>query len=180
MNTLDSAKSFLLIIDVQEKLVNAVNNPDITKNAIITAKAARILNIPVITTEQYPKGLGETVKDLKETLSGCAFFEKTNFSAYSQAEFKKIADGLNRKSAVILGIETHICVLQTAFDMLNAGYEVYINENACASRKLFDKISALKRLENAGAQILTTEQILFEWLKSSTHPDFKAVQALIK
>ncbi len=181
MNKADINNSSVVIIDVQEKLVKMLGENDSTaKNAQIIAKAASILNVPIIITEQYPNGLGETIKEIKENITNANFIEKTDFSACTTETFKNKIKNSYKKQIIILGIEMHICVLQTAIDLLNEGYEVFVVENACGSRINENKKAALKRLQQAGAQIVTTEMVLFAWLKGSKTPHFKEVQALIK
>lgn len=180
MNVINSEDSILLIIDVQEKLVNMLKDKEVSESAAKIAKAAGILNIPSIITEQYPKGLGSTIDKIKLALPDANYIEKTHFSALKEEGFKELLKTKKRNQIIILGIETHICVLQTAFDLLNNGYEVFVVANACGSRTEENKIAALKRLRHYGAQTVTLEMVLFELLKSSKHPNFKEVQALIK
>ena len=177
MNTINNQESLLLIIDVQEKLVNMLEGNDVKDNAIKIAKACGILEIPTVITEQYPKGLGSTIEEIKEALPNAEYVEKTTFSAFKEEEVKKF---LSQKQVIIFGIEAHICVLQTAMDLLTEGYEVFVVQNACGSRDEANKKAALRRLIHAGAQIVTTEMVLFELLEGSKHPNFKEVQALIK
>ena len=176
-NTIKSDEATLLVIDVQEKLVAMLEDANVKTDSIKLAKAASILNIPTIITEQYPKGLGSTIQEIKDSLPNAEYVEKTSFSAFKEDDVKKL---LSQKQVILFGIETHICVLQTAMDLLNEGYEVFIVQNACGSRKEENKNAALRRLIHAGAQIVTTEMVLFELLESSKHPNFKEVQALIK
>ena len=165
--------SVVLIIDVQEKLLNAIYDKESCyKNAVIMSKAAQILDIPVVITEQYPKGLGSTVAGI----CGTNIFEKTSFSAFE--EIKTSLEG--RKQIVVFGIETHICVNQTVEFLLKAGFEVHVVKDACSSRMEAEHLAGLERMRDNGAHILTTEIALFEWLKSSKHPKFKDVQMLIK
>lgn len=178
MNTINREETLFLIIDIQEKLVNMLQNDDVKKQAIIIANAAGKLNMPVIVTEQYPKGLGNTISEIKEAITNADYIEKTEFSAYK--DISTAIENTNRKQIIIIGIETHICVLQTAFDLLNSGYEIFIVKNACGSRNIDDKNTALDRLKQAGCQIITTEMLIFELLKSSKNPYFKELQALIK
>lgn len=177
MNTINNQDSLLLIIDVQEKLVNMLQSSEVKDNAVKIAKAGGILGIPTVITEQYPKGLGATIQEIKDALPNAEYVEKTTFSAFKEEELKKL---LSQKQVILFGIETHICVLQTAMDLLNEGYEVFVVQNACGSRDEANKNAALRRLIHAGAQIVTTEMILFELLEGSKHPNFKEVQALIK
>ena len=177
MNTIKSTEALLLIIDVQEKLVNMLEENEVKDSAIKIAKACGILEIPKVITEQYPKGLGSTIEEIKNALPNAEYVEKTTFSALKEEDVNKF---LSQKQVIILGIETHICVLQTAMDLLNEGYEVFVVQNACGSRSKENKQAALRRLVHAGAQIVTTEMVLFELLEGSKHPNFKEVQALIK
>ncbi len=178
MNTINADKCLFLIIDVQEKLVNMLEDKSVGENAIKLAKAIGILNLPVLVTEQYPKGLGSTLTEIKSALKNAKYIEKTKFSAVREESFLSLLE--NKKQVVIFGIETHICVLQTAMDLLNKGLEVFVVASASGSRKEEDKQNALRRLMHAGAQIVTVEMVLFELLESSKHPNFKEVQALIK
>lgn len=180
MNTINEKDCLLLIIDIQEKLVKMINNSLIINNATKIAKTARILNLPTIITEQYPKGLGNTIEGIKNEITDAKYLEKTNFSALNEFSIEEEITKANKKQIIILGIETHICVLQTAFDLLKEGYEVFVIKDASASRSEENNNLALQRLIHAGAQILSTEMVIFELLKSSKHPNFKEIQALVK
>lgn len=180
MNTIKFDNSIVLIIDVQEKLVNMLDDKTVSSEAVKVAKAAGILNIPTIITEQYPKGLGTTIAELKNAVPNAEYIEKTSFSALKEEILQTKLKELNKKQIIIFGIETHICVLQTATDLLNRGYEVFVVENSCGSRSEKNKQLALKRLMHMGAQIVTTEMVIFELLETSKHPKFKEVQAIIK
>ncbi len=178
MNTINADNCLFLIIDIQEKLVNMLNDNSVKDTAIKLSKAARILNIPAIITEQYPKGLGSTIEEIKSELPYADYIEKTAFSAFN--EIKSKLEAKQKKQIIIFGIETHICVLQTAFDLLNNGYEVFIVKNASGSRNNENKEAAIRRLIHANSQIVTDEMVIFELLKTSKHPNFKEVQAIIK
>lgn len=180
MNTINQEDALLLIIDIQEKLVKMLSNDEVKNASIKIAKACDILNVPTFISEQYPKGLGETIPELKETLPNSNYIEKTSFSVAQNFAGKLLDLNINKKQVILFGIETHICVLQTAFDLLNMGYEVFLVKEACGSRNEEDKESALRRLMHAGAQLITVEMALFELLRSSKHPNFKEVQSLIK
>ena len=179
LNIEDSA---LIIIDIQDKLVNAsFDSEKLVSNALKIVRASSILSVPVIVTEQYPKGLGGTISALKDNLAhDTCFYEKTSFSACHEPEFKNKIDSLNRKQFLICGIETHICVLQTALELHNAGFDVYILEDCSSSRHLSEKNIAIELLRQYGIKIVSVEIALFEWLKSSRHPKFKEIQTLIK
>lgn len=179
---LNTEESLVLIIDVQEKLLNAVfNKESLKKKADIVARTSKILNIPVIITEQYPKGLGSTIESIKEGVAeDSKFFEKTAFSALENQEIIEAIESSEKKQIVVFGIETHICVSQTVEALINEGFEVVVIKDACGSRVEAEYLAGLERMKDNGAFIVTTEIALFEWLKSSKHPNFKEVQALIK
>ncbi len=182
MTILNSENSLILIIDVQEKLLNAVfNKQTLEKKAEIIAKTSKILNIPTIVTEQYPKGLGGTIVSVKNSLDTSAeFFEKNSFSALDNAEVWDAIKAYGKKQIIVFGIETHICVNQTVHALKEAGYEVYVIKDACGSRSEDEYTAGLERMKSNGAEILTTEIALFEWLRGAKHPNFKEVQSLIK
>lgn len=177
--------SVLVIIDIQDRLVLASKyGTEVAENMTKMAKAANILSIPTVITEQYPKGLGNTVPMLKVAISPDSFVtEKSAFSAMLEPEFaQKIQDlkAQGKKQIIIGGIETHICVLQTATDLMKEGFEVYVVKDTCASRHKDEYKAGLELLKQYGAKITCVEIALFELLKTSKHPNFKDVQALIK
>ena len=182
MAQLNLEDSLVLIIDVQEKLLNAVfNKEQVEKKSAIIAEAAKILGIPVVVTEQYPKGLGNTIPAVKDALAeDTEIFEKTAFSALNNEEILGAIKKHNKKQILIFGIETHICVSQTTAALRELGYEVSVIKDACGSRAEEEYLAGLERMKDNGAYIITTEIALFEWLKGAKHPNFKAVQALIK
>lgn len=182
MTNINTENTAILIIDIQEKLLNAAFNKEIvSKNAGIITQAAKILNITTFITEQYPKGLGETIEIIKENKTEKTFFyEKTAFNALYNQDLCNKLKNLKIKNIIIAGIETHICVYQTIIALLQDGYSVTVIKDCCGSRKENEYISALDILSKNGAQIKTTEMFLFELLKTSKHPNFKEIQALIK
>ena len=183
MNGLCINDTLFVIIDIQEKLVNAIfNKNSCIHNITILAKSANILDIPVIITEQYPKGLGKTITDIQNNLqnTNIKYIEKTTFSAVNTEEFTQILEHYPQKQILLFGIETHICVNQTAEDLIRMGREVHIVKDACSSRSENEHVAGLERMKNKGAHILTTEIALFELIKTATHPKFKEIQTLIK
>lgn len=180
-NTLDTQTTLLAIIDVQEKLVAALDKDVVVKRAAILAQAANILKIPTIVTEQYPKGLGNTVNEVKKHLSpDTPIIEKTAFSALKAEGFSEKLKSFGRKQIVVCGIETHVCVHQSVADLLNEGYDVYVAKDACASRNKYEFKQGIERMRENGAKITCLEIVLFEWLKDAKNPCFKEIQALIK
>lgn len=179
---LNIENSLVVIIDAQVKLAAATKyGLETVINTAKLAKAANILSVPIVVTEQYPAGLGHTVAEVKNELTEDNFItEKTSFCAADEAEFADKIKNSGKKQIVICGIETHICVLQTAVELLNQGFEVYVVKNCCASRKKEDYKCGLELLKQYGAKITNLEITLFEWLKTSKHPNFKEIQALIK
>lgn len=177
--------SVLVVIDIQDRLVLASKyGIDVANTMVKATRAASVLGIPTVITEQYPKGLGHTVPQLQEVLEPNAFVtEKAAFSAMLEPAFAQKIEELKaagKKQIVIGGIETHICVLQTAHDLMNAGFEVYVLKDACASRNKAEYKTGLELLKQYGAKVTCLEITLFEWLKTSKNPKFKEVQALIK
>ena len=178
---LNKENCIFAIIDVQDKLVKAAKGGEsLAENVSKVAKAAQILDIPVIITEQYPKGLGATVAQVKNALSNAKLIENTSFSAMNEPEFENELVNIGKTQILICGIETHICVLQTAADLLSKGYEVYVLKDGVSSRKEFENDTGIELLKQYGAKITCTEIVLFEWLKTSKNPNFKQIQALIK
>ncbi len=172
---LNTDNTTILCIDIQDKLVNMLqNNKELTLNIVKLMKAADILNIETIITEQYPKGLGSTIDEIK-SIANFKTVEKTCFSALQSEHFPEIKN----ENVILFGIETHICVYQTALDLINQGKNVHIVSDCSASRSEFNHKTALDALKQQGAIIESLEMILFQFLKSSKHPDFKEVQKLI-
>lgn len=181
INMLSKKNSLLLVLDVQEKLVNALDKDVVVKKTSILTKAANILGIPTIITEQYPKGLGKTIDSIKQNLApNTEVFEKTSFSAVAEPGFLDLLKSYGKKQITICGIETHICVHQTAADLLTEGFDVYVAKDACASRNKYEFKQGIECMQANGAKISCVEIILFEWLKTAKDFCFKEVQALIK
>lgn len=176
--SLNQENTLFLIIDIQEKLLRATFNNDVLeKNSKTLAKAAQILNLPVIITEQYPQGLGASI----DGINGIAeTFVKTSFNALLEVDIFEKLKSFKNYNIVVFGIETHICVYQTVKALLELGFSVTVVSNACGSRSEFEYSLALDNMNTEGAKIKSTEMVLFEILKSSKHPNFKEIQALIK
>lgn len=181
MNTLNQNDCLLILIDVQEKLVAMLEKNTVVKKSNILLKAANILNIPTIITEQYPTGLGKTVDYLSEQITDSTImFEKSSFSALKNDGFLEKIQSFGKKQIIIGGIEAHICVHQTVADLIENGFEVYVVKDACASRKKDNFKNGIRLMRQNGAKISDTEIVLFELLKTSKHVHFKEIQALIK
>ena len=181
MNTLSAQNSLLMIIDIQERLVAALDKDIVVSKAVKVASAAKSLGIPVLVTEQYPKGLGNTVPQLKAVLpSDTEIVEKTTFNALLEEGMPEKIASYGKKQIVLFGIERHICVHQTAAGLIEPGDEVYIIKSACASRNKYEFKQGIEIMQQNGAKISCVEIALFEWLKGAKNPKFKEIQALIK
>lgn len=174
-------RTALFVVDVQERFRPAMQGFDsMVAGCLRLVRTFRILGLPLIVTEQYPKGLGRTVAELQEPLAGVPVFEKTAFSALGCPQVREKLALLEARSIVVCGIETHVCVHQTVRDLLRAGYRVEVAVDAVESRHSGDRDVALRRMENSGAVLTTTEMAAFELLVDARHPRFKEVQALFK
>ena len=175
--------SCLMIVDIQKKLSAVMPEKVINRlksNADVLLTAADRLNVPVIVTMQYPKGLGDVenfVKDKLNEKSKC--FEKTSFSCLGAEGLPEHLEKLNKKQIIMIGLESHICVLQSAIELTEKGYDVFVVSDAIASRKLTSYETSLTRLEQANIWLLNTESVLFEWLRNASHPEFKSLSKLI-
>ena len=179
---LEIENSLLVIVDVQQKLMKAMSNSETCEAKVkLLANALALMNVPVIVTEQYPKGLGNTLDSIKEVLSeNTSFVEKSAFSCCGAEEFNQKIIDADRKNIILCGVESHVCVLQTAIALLGKGLNVTLAADAASSRSENDKALALAYLRHAGVSVLSTESIIFALLKDSKHPAFKAVSALLK
>ncbi|MCF8480589.1 MAG: hydrolase [Rhodospirillum sp.] len=178
-------QSVLIVIDVQERLCPVMNDPRrVLMNGARLVRAARILGLPVVVTEQYPKGLGPTMHDIRaeapRDAADCAYFEKLTFSIAADPPVMAHLDGLGRRQAVICGIEMHVCVLQSALRLRARGWDVFVVADACSSRLPESEEAARTRMVAAGIQPVTTEMALFEWLESKENPAFKTIMDLIR
>ena len=176
---LSARESALLVIDVQEKLMVKIPGADLlTQNIAFLIDAAKLLDVEISATEQYPKGLGPTVAPLAQRLPS-----RPEKLAFSSCAVPHLLDGFRargRTQIVLCGIEAHVCVLNTALDLLAAGFQVYLAVDALASRYAIDREIALRRLEKAGAIVTTAETCVFEWLGGASHPQFKPISALVQ
>ncbi len=181
MQTITPSQSRLLIIDIQEKLSPHIYQTDVvTHNARRLMQTAIRLKIPITITEHYPEGLGHTVEPLQDQLTQCEVFEKIHFSAASEPKILQHLKSGDRQQIIVLGSEAHVCVMQSALGLLQAGFNVWIVDDASSSRTAFDRKTALNRMNTAGIRSLTTEMLLFEWLERGDAPEFKNILKLIK
>ena len=177
---LERARSQLLMIDIQEKLLPAISEaPTVVKNGSKLLEAARTLAVPVVVSEQYPSGLGHTVPELASLAPANAVHDKVEFSCFANPALKNALSG-ESKQTVIFGIEAHVCVLQTAIEMAEASHDVTVVVDAVGSRVADSKDVALRRMQDAGIRLATTEMVLFEWLRRAGTPEFKTISRLIR
>lgn len=173
-------RSALLVVDVQERLFKKIDQAEWTCRSIERLmQGFQLLNLPVFVSEQVPDKLGPTIARLRQLLQGEPLPSKTSFSCCGDPEVEKRLLDLPVDSWVVVGIETHVCVLQTAMDLLARNKGVVVVADGVGSRSPFDKEVALADLRDAGARISTVETVLFELLGSASAPQFKAVQKLI-
>jgi nicotinamidase-related amidase len=170
--------SVLLVIDVQDKLLAKVPTAaELVRNTGFLLDVAGVLEVPVRATEQYPKGLGPTRTEIARRLTSRS--EKTAFSCCGAGTLLEELEILLRPNVVLTGMETHVCVAQTALDLLAAGLNVFLPVDTLAARFDLDHATALRRLEHAGAVPTTAEAVAFEWLADAAHPRFKEVSKLV-
>jgi len=156
-------------------------SPSLHRSRPPQLQAAALLNFPVVVTEQYPKAFGKTVKELASSAPpGTAFVTKTRFSMVVPEVEQRLRDMPHVKQVVLVGIEAHVCVLQTTLDLLQAGYEVHLLMDGLSSQHGHDRAVALKRMARAGAHLSTSEAALFQMLRDAQHPQLKAVSALVR
>jgi nicotinamidase-related amidase len=176
-------ESILLVVDVQDRLVPAMFEAErVVKNNAVLAETARILDIPIIVTEQNPKRLGSTSAIVAKATGDVAPIAKTLFSACTTETLAALEPlrAAGRTSVVLSGLETHVCILQTGLDLLEAGYTVFLPNNAISSRYETDKAAGLARVHRSGAIPASTEMLVFEWVGDASSPAFKQVLPLIK
>jgi nicotinamidase-related amidase len=173
--------SLLLIIDVQEAMEKVMERMKPTVDRINQLiESARVLDVPVLVTEQYRKGLGNTVAEVKVDLAANPAFHKEHFSACLEDGFLETVRRFGRRQIVIAGMETHVCVLQTALDLIASGYQLHLVRNGVASRFKEDWETAVELLRNAGAVITTAEIVIFQWARRANTERFKRLLPIVK
>lgn len=188
---LSADRSALVVIDIQERLAPAVHAGErIVHNVTVLLRAARRLGVPVLATEQYPKGLGRTLPAVAdhlpaehlpaEHLPGGGVIEKMHFGCVGEAAFNERLAGLDRRQIVLTGMEAHVCVLQTALGLVEQGLDVFIVADATSSRTAANAELGIERMRANGVEVVTTEMVVFEWLHKAGTPAFKELSRLIK
>ncbi len=172
--------STLLVIDVQDKLLVKMPAPTaLVRDVAFLIDVARLLQVPVVATEQYPKGLGPTNAELKKRLA-CDLPSKVSFSSCGAPGVLAELRAAKRDSVVLAGMETHVCVMQTALDLIANGFTVFLPADALQARSQLDHDVALRRLERLGGVITSVEATTFEWLAAADHPQFKTISKMIQ
>jgi nicotinamidase-related amidase len=179
---LDREKAALVVVDVQEAFRSAIPEfPQIASRISIAVRGFQALGLPVIVTEQYPKGLGRTAEEILFSMpEGFEFVEKTSFSSCGAQPFIEKIQGTGASQILLCGLETHICVNQTAHDLLTKAFEVHLMTDCVGSRFTTDKEAALAKMQSSGVVPSTVEMALFELLRDARHEQFKEIQSLIK
>jgi nicotinamidase-related amidase len=178
---INSKRAFLLVIDVQERLLPAMHEPDrVVDNCRILIQAAGRLGVPVLASEQYPQGLGPTVAALAAHLPAAGAHAKLHFSCANDRELRTAMAALGRSQAVLCGIESHVCVSQTALDLVALGYSCFVAADATSSRNPDHVGPALERMRGNGVEVVVTEQVVFECLGQAGTKLFKDVSALVR
>jgi nicotinamidase-related amidase len=179
---LDAEKAVLVVIDIQERLVTAMPQDVYLRmrdTVGMLVNGAGLLGIPVVTTEQYPQGIGHTVPELAEACQGTVV-EKVSFGCCGEPAFMAALKKLGRSQVILTGMETHVCVYQTVLGLLEDGYHVHLVRDAICSRNKTDFLAGVDNAARAGAVITTAETVLFQMMQKSTHAQFRAVSKLIK
>jgi len=174
-------KTISLIIDIQERLFPHIDNHEaIAANTGILIRGLQVLGVPVLVTQQYSRGLGQTIASIKSLFNSFTYIEKTAFSCCDEPEVIKELQKDERKLVIIAGIESHVCVLQTVIDLINLDFQPVVIEDCISSRKLSDKETSVDRMRNEGAIITTFESILFELCRFSGTGEFREISSLVK
>jgi len=178
---LDTTKCCLVVVDVQGKLAQLMDNKEtLFGNIEILIKTAKILDFPIIWCQQHPRALGPTIPQIAELLTDNQPIDKFSFSCCGHDEFNDKLKELQPKQVILCGIEAHVCIYQTAADLLDKDYEVHVIADAVSSRTPANKEIALRRMEAEGALVSSTEMALFELLRTAKHEKFKELVKLIK
>lgn len=177
----DPAESVLVLVDCQERLWKVIHERDALEARLLTLlRGAAALEIPILVTEQNPKGLGPTLPSLREAAGDATVLSKMTFSCFGDDGFREQMRRLDRETLVVAGIEAHICVAQTALDTLGAGFSVQVVADGCGSRNPRNLGFGLTRMDRAGTVITTVESLLFDWMQTCEHEKFKTVAGLLK
>ncbi|MDN5363484.1 MAG: hypothetical protein PWQ91_545 [Eubacteriales bacterium] len=180
---LNASEAAVVIIDMQEKLARAMDKDvleDVVKNILTLIELGKLFNIPFIVAEQYPKGLGNTLEEISKAVKEFNPIEKISFSCVAEPSFMNALEQTHRRKIVLTGMETHVCVWQTALDLLSRGYYVYVPKDAVCSRRKEDWKTALDLIKDAGGVVTVTEALVFQILKKAGTQEFKKMLEWVK
>lgn len=178
---LDKKSTALVIIDVQEKLTNVIFEKEkLVQNLVKLIEGAKVLGLPIIWTEQYPKGLGETIPELKSILEEIKSIEKIHFSCCGEPDFRFELEKASAHTLLVAGIEAHVCVYQTVADLIDSSFQVELVTDAISSRIPENRELGIKKCEDLGANLTSVEMCLFELLKQAGTFEFKAISKIVK
>jgi len=178
---LEADSTMLLIIDVQDRLYRVTHGKEALAGAIEKLiRGTRIFGIPLIVTEQYPRGIGPTIPEIAALLDGVPVISKMSFNCLSEPAFLEAFRNINRRQVLIAGIESHVCVYQTTVDLLDRGYEVQIVADGVSSRTAWSRDLGIQRMRDEGAKITSAEMILFELVKTAAADKFREISQIIK
>ncbi|MCK5594824.1 hydrolase [bacterium] len=181
MKNLSIQDSVLVVVDIQERIIPKIfDYRTVVSNAVALIKSAEILNIPIIVTEQYPKGLGSTISEIKDLIMPWQPIEKICFSCFGNSDFSKKLNELKKDNIILCGIESHVCITQTALDGLKSGYSIFFVKDAISSRTENNRETGFERMAQAGAIPVSTEMAMFELLKEAGTAKFKQMVSLIR
>lgn len=180
--SLSKEQAGLLIVDVQEKLFPHIDHPcDILDKMLLAIEGCKILGLPIVVSEQNPKGLGYTIAPIRNLLpEDQKYYDKTSFSCLKNEELLHTLERMPVKQWILVGIEAHVCILQTAKDLIRKGYEVTILNDATSSRSIYDFSTAIAEFRDIGARVTSTETVLFELTEDAKNQKFKEISHLIK
>ena len=178
---LKADNTVLLVIDMQERLLRVMDEKEqLVENLRKLIEGIQVLEIPILVTEQYPKGLGPTVPEIASLLPDFRPYPKTCFNCCDNEPFRQALEHLNRKQVLVAGIEAHVCVYQTTADLIAAGYEVYAVSDTISSRTGENRDIGIRMMTRLGARLTSTEACLFEMLKVAEGDKFKAISKIVK
>jgi len=170
-----------IVVDIQERLLPHMYQwEQVLQNTLKLIEGLQVLSVPVIVTQQYTKGLGQTDSSIVNKIPSFTHIEKITFSCYGEPAFKEKVSDMGKKNIILCGIEAHVCVLQTCLDLLEADYVPVVVEDCISSRKMADKLTAIERMRQEGARITTLESILFELTQCAGTEIFKSISKLVK
>jgi nicotinamidase-related amidase len=173
--------SLVLIIDFQPALLKVMDTREkVTRSVLQLVRAANILDVPTLVTEQYKKGLGETDPDVLREIKSPTIIQKEHFSACLAAHFLSALEAFQRSRIIVAGVEAHVCVLQTCLDLLKSGFQIHLAADAVTSRASENRDIAIEQLRQAGAVISSTEIVIFEWLRRANTDEFRKILPIVK